>query len=82
MSLIGPRPHQPREVARYERHHKKVLSIKPGITGLAQISGRSDLSFEDEVKLDTYYIENWSLLFDLSILLRTPLAILRPRKAE
>ncbi|MDD5071605.1 MAG: sugar transferase [Patescibacteria group bacterium] len=82
MSLIGPRPHQPREVAKYERHHKKVLTIKPGITGLAQISGRSDLSFEDEVKLDTYYIENWSLLFDLGILLRTPLAILRPRKAE
>ena len=82
MSLVGPRPHQPREVARYEHHHKKVISIKPGITGLAQISGRSDLSFEDEVKLDTYYIENWSLLFDLSILLRTPLAILRGRKAE
>ncbi|MDD5032244.1 MAG: sugar transferase [Patescibacteria group bacterium] len=82
MSLIGPRPHQPREVAKYERHHKKVLNIKPGITGLAQISGRSDLSFEDEVKLDTYYIENWSILLDLSILLRTPLAIFRPRKAE
>lgn len=82
MSLVGPRPHQPREVARYEHHHKKVMSIKPGITGLAQISGRSDLSFEDEVKLDTYYIENWSLLFDLSILLRTPLAVLRGRKAE
>ncbi|MDD4332795.1 MAG: sugar transferase [Patescibacteria group bacterium] len=82
MSLVGPRPHQPREVAKYESHHKKVLSIKPGITGLAQISGRSDLSFEEEVKLDTYYIENWSLLFDLTILLRTPLAVLRGRKAE
>jgi len=82
MSLVGPRPHQPREVARYEHHHKKVMSIKPGITGLAQISGRSDLSFEDEVKLDTYYIENWSLLFDLSILLRTPLAVIKERKAE
>ncbi len=82
MSLVGPRPHQPREVAKYEHHHRKVLSIKPGITGLAQISGRSDLSFEEEVKLDTYYIENWSLLFDLAILLRTPLAILKSRKAE
>jgi len=82
MSLVGPRPHQPREVARYEHHHKKVMSIKPGITGLAQISGRSDLSFEDEVKLDTYYIENWSLFFDLSILLRTPLAVIKERKAE
>ena len=82
MSLVGPRPHQPREVAKYERRHKKVLTIKPGITGLAQISGRSDLSFEDEVKLDSYYIENWSLALDLSILLRTPLAVLRKRKVE
>ncbi len=82
MSLVGPRPHQAREVAKYEHRHKKVMTIKPGLTGLAQISGRSDLRFEDEVKLDTYYIENWSLLFDLSILLRTPLAILRRRKVE
>ncbi|MFH1233602.1 MAG: sugar transferase [Patescibacteria group bacterium] len=82
MSLVGPRPHQPREVDKYERHHKKVLSIKPGVTGLAQISGRSDLSFEDEVKLDSYYIENWSLLFDIAILFRTPLAILKKRKVE
>ena len=82
MSLIGPRPHQPREVEKYERHHKKVLTIKPGITGLAQISGRSDLSFEDEVRLDSYYLENWSLLLDLSILLRTPLAVLKGRRAE
>ena len=81
LSIVGPRPHQPREVAKYENHHKKLLNIKPGITGMAQISGRSDLSFEEEVKLDTYYIENWSILFDLSILLRTPVAILKPRKA-
>ena len=82
MSLVGPRPHLPEEVAKYEQSHKKVLTIKPGITGLAQVSGRSDLTFEDEVKLDTYYIENWSLLLDLSILLRTPLAVFRNRKAE
>lgn len=82
MSLVGPRPHLPEEVAKYEHHHKKVLMIKPGMTGLAQISGRSDLSFEEEVKLDTYYIENWSLLFDLSIFLRTPLAVLKGRKVE
>ena len=80
VSLIGPRPHQPREVEKYQRSHKKVLAIKPGITGLAQISGRSDLTFEEEVKLDTYYIENWSLLSDLGILIRTPLAVLRHRK--
>ena len=82
VSLVGPRPHQPREVALYQRHHKKVLAIKPGITGLAQISGRSDLSFEEEVKLDTYYLENWSLWFDLVIILKTPIAILKKRRAE
>jgi len=82
MSMVGPRPHQPREVMKYEKHHKKVLAIKPGVTGLAQISGRSDLSFEEEVKLDTYYIENWSLLLDISIILRTPVAMLRRRKVE
>lgn len=82
MSLVGPRPHFPEEVAKYENHHKKTLTIKPGITGLAQISGRSDLMFEEEVKLDIYYIENWSMLLDLSILLKTPLAVLRKREAE
>jgi len=82
MSLVGPRPHLPEEVAKYEHHHKKVLTIKPGITGMAQISGRSDLSFEEEVKLDTYYIENWSILLDFSLLLRTPLAVIKGRQAE
>ncbi|MFA5359172.1 MAG: sugar transferase [Patescibacteria group bacterium] len=76
MSLVGPRPHQPREVEKYQRHHKAVLAIKPGITGLAQISGRSDLDFDEEVRLDTYYIENWSILLDLWILLRTPIVVL------
>lgn len=82
MSLVGPRPHLPEEVAKYERHHKKVLTVKPGITGLAQISGRSDLTFEEEVKLDTYYVENWSVLLDSAILMRTPWAVVRGRKAE
>jgi exopolysaccharide biosynthesis polyprenyl glycosylphosphotransferase len=82
MSLVGPRPHLPEEVAKYERHHKKVLDVKPGVTGMAQVSGRSDLSFEEEVKLDTYYIENWSPLLDITILLRTPLAVFRKREAE
>ncbi len=82
MSLVGPRPHLPEEVAKYQVHHKKVLTIKPGITGLAQVSGRSDLSFEDETRLDAYYIENWSLWLDLVILLRTPMAVFKSRKAE
>ncbi|MBI2582969.1 sugar transferase, partial [Candidatus Azambacteria bacterium] len=76
MSLVGPRPHMPVEVAEYEKHHKKVFNIKSGLTGLAQISGRSDLDFEDEVKLDTYYIENWSFGLDLEILLKTPFVVL------
>lgn len=81
MSLVGPRPHQPREVDKYQKHHKIVLAIKPGITGMAQISGRSDLSFEDEVKLDAVYIENWSLLIDLIILIKTPFAVFRRKGA-
>lgn len=81
MSLVGPRPHEPEEVAKYEKHHKKVLLIKPGITGLAQISGSSDLSFEEEVKLDTYYIENWSLKKDIYILLKTLLILFTDQSA-
>lgn len=79
MSLVGPRPHMPKEVAKYEKHHRKVFNIKPGITGLAQISGRSDLDFNEEVKLDTFYIENWSLKLDLKILLNTPAVVLFKR---
>lgn len=82
MSLVGPRPHLPEEVAKYEKRHQKVLTVKPGITGLAQISGRSDLDFEEEVRLDTYYIENWSLKLDLQILFKTPLAVFVRRQAE
>jgi len=81
MSLIGPRPHQPREVINYQKHHRTVLAIKPGITGLAQISGRSDLTFEEEVKLDTFYIERWNLLTDLIILIKTPFVVLRKKGA-
>ncbi len=77
MSLVGPRPHQPREVANYAKHHKIVFAIKPGITGLAQISGRSALTFEEEVKLDAFYIENWNLYLDLIILVKTPFIILK-----
>lgn len=82
MSLVGPRPHLPEEVAKYENHHRKALAIKPGITGLAQVSGRSDLLFEEEMKLDVYYLENWSLLMDIAILFKTPLAVLKHRQAE
>lgn len=81
MSLVGPRPHQPREVAQYQKHHRKVLNIKPGLTGLAQISGRSDLEFEEEVRLDTFYLEHWSVFLDLIIILKTPFILLKHRRA-
>lgn len=80
MSLIGPRPHQPREVAKYKPWQEKLFTIKPGITGLAQISGRSDLDFDDEARLDISYIENWTPWFDFSIFVRTPLSLLQKRK--
>jgi len=81
MSLVGPRPHQPREVDQYEARHRAVLNMKPGITGLAQISGRSDLEFTEEMSLDTYYMENWSILLDWYILLKTPLILFKKRRA-
>jgi len=81
MSLIGPRPHQPDEIAKYEKHHKKVLLIRPGMTGMAQIGGSSNLPFEQEVKLDTYYIENWSLKKDIYILLKTLIILFKDRSA-
>ena len=59
----------------------RVLMIRPGITGLAQVSGRSDLAFEDEIRLDTFYIENWTPLMDLAILLKTPLVVFAKKGA-
>jgi exopolysaccharide biosynthesis polyprenyl glycosylphosphotransferase len=81
MSIVGPRPHQPREVEKYSDSQRRVLTIKPGITGMAQISGRSDLVFDEEARLDTWYIENWSLFLDLYILLKTPFAVLQKKGA-
>lgn len=77
MSLVGPRPHEPEEVAKYEKRHRKLLTIKPGITGMSQVNGSSDLDFEREVKLDVYYIENWSLFLDIILLFKTFLIFLK-----
>ena len=71
MSLVGPRPPLAAEVDRYEQHVHRRLRVRPGLTGLWQVSGRSDLSWEQSVRLDLYYVENWSLVQDLLILLRT-----------
>ena len=75
MSLVGPRPALPEETAQYGRHMLRRLVVKPGITGLWQVSGRSDLSVEDSVRLDVRYVENWSLLLDLQILWKTGWAV-------
>src|SRR5271155_5142169 len=71
MSLIGPRPALPYEVEQYEPRHRRRLEVLPGVTGLWQVSGRNHLSFEDMVRLDVQYLENWSLTSDLKILART-----------
>jgi exopolysaccharide biosynthesis polyprenyl glycosylphosphotransferase len=81
MSLVGPRPLPVRDYRMLEAWHRKRYLVLPGITGLWQISGRSNLTFDDLVRLDFYYIENWSIWLDISILIKTPLAILSGRGA-
>jgi exopolysaccharide biosynthesis polyprenyl glycosylphosphotransferase len=76
MSLVGPRPIIPSELEHYGDRSASFLALKPGITGLWQISGRNDISYEDRVKLDIYYVENWSLGLDMKILLKTAVTIL------
>lgn len=81
MSVVGPRPNLPDEVARYQEWHRKRLTVNPGMTGLWQVSGRSDLTFDEMVLLDLYYVENWNVGFDIGIILRSLPAILRARGA-
>jgi exopolysaccharide biosynthesis polyprenyl glycosylphosphotransferase len=75
MSLVGPRPALPEETDRYHHHMRRRLAVKPGITGLWQVSGRSDLPWDEAVRLDVRYVENWSLMLDLQILWKTWSAI-------
>jgi exopolysaccharide biosynthesis polyprenyl glycosylphosphotransferase len=77
MSLVGPRPPLAREVAGYPADMRRRLVVKPGLTGLWQVSGRSDLSWEESIRLDLTYVENWSLAMDLAILARTLSAVVR-----
>jgi exopolysaccharide biosynthesis polyprenyl glycosylphosphotransferase len=81
MSLVGPRPALQTEVMQYCQDAQRRLVVRPGLTGLWQVSGRSDLSWEDTVRLDVKYVDNWSLALDLSILLRTVQAVLGHRGA-
>jgi lipopolysaccharide/colanic/teichoic acid biosynthesis glycosyltransferase len=75
MSLVGPRPQVAAEVALYDDSLRRRLHVRPGMTGLWQVSGRNDLSLEDAARLDVYYVDNWSMTQDLSILLRTVRAV-------
>jgi lipopolysaccharide/colanic/teichoic acid biosynthesis glycosyltransferase len=75
MALVGPRPPLPREVEKYAKHVHRRLLVKPGITGLWQVSGRSDLAWDESVRLDLSYVENWTLMGDLRILWRTARAV-------
>ncbi|MGC9197083.1 MAG: sugar transferase, partial [Syntrophobacteraceae bacterium] len=82
MSLVGPRPPIPYEVENYDLWHwRRVLEMKPGITGLWQVRGRSKTTFDEMVRLDIKYITNWSLRLDLKLILMTPLAVLSARGA-
>jgi len=81
MSLVGPRPPLPSEVAWYDQDVARRLLVKPGMTGLWQVSGRSDLSWEDGIRLDLYYVENWSLATDATILWKTVGAVAARRGA-
>jgi lipopolysaccharide/colanic/teichoic acid biosynthesis glycosyltransferase len=82
MSLVGPRPPIPAEVARYERWQRRRLAMKPGLTGLWQVSGRNELDFEHWMTLDLQYIDNWSPWLDLKILAKTVPVVLSGRGAS
>ncbi len=82
MSLVGPRPQRQVEVDLYATKDFRRLRVRPGMTGLWQVSGRSDLDWEDAIKLDNYYVENWSMIGDLIILSRTVRAVFRAKGAH
>jgi Undecaprenyl-phosphate galactose phosphotransferase WbaP len=81
MSLVGPRPVVEAEIEKYGENFKRVFSVKPGLTGLWQISGRSDTNYLERISYDTYYLQSWSVWLDLWIIYRTPVAIIRGRGA-
>jgi len=81
MSLVGPRPHPVKEVAEYGWHHRRRLCVKPGMTGLAQVNGRSNLQWENTVELDLAYIDTWTPWLDLTIAIRTIRAVLSAQGA-
>jgi lipopolysaccharide/colanic/teichoic acid biosynthesis glycosyltransferase len=81
MSLVGPRPVTDPEIEKYGENSRRILTVKPGLTGLWQVSGRSDTDYAERVAHDLYYIQSWSVWLDLWILYRTPGAILKGKGA-
>jgi lipopolysaccharide/colanic/teichoic acid biosynthesis glycosyltransferase len=81
MSLVGPRMISPAEIEMYDRWDMNLLTVRPGITGLWQVSGRSDITYEERVRLDMYYIRNWSIWQDLQLLFQTIPAVINGRGA-
>jgi lipopolysaccharide/colanic/teichoic acid biosynthesis glycosyltransferase len=81
MSLVGPRPQVAAEVAMYDDAMRRRLHVRPGMTGLWQVSGRNDLTIEEAIRLDLYYVDNWSIAQDLSILVRTLGAVVSAKGA-
>lgn len=81
MSLVGPRPPLPEEASRYDEREHRRLAVKPGLTGLWQVSGRSDLSWQETVSLDLWYVDNWSVATDMGLLARTVRAVTDGRGA-
>ena len=81
MSLVGPRPLPTRDFQLLEAWHRRRYNVLPGMTGLWQVSGRSDLTFDDLVRLDFYYLENWSIWLDITIMFKTPFVVVARRGA-
>lgn len=77
MSLVGPRIICPAELEKYGEHRQLLLTVKPGLTGYWQVNGRQEVNYEERVRMDLHYIQNWSLAMDLRILLKTPRAVLK-----
>ena len=80
--MIGPRPHLPEEISKFSIKEKRILEVRPGITGLAQVSGRSDLPFSKEIEFDLYFIQNWSLILELKIFFKTLIVVILGKGAD
>jgi len=81
MSLVGPRMVTPAELEKYGECKKLLLTVKPGITGYWQVNGRQEVSYDERIRMDVYYIQNWNLWMDIEILLRTPVKVLKKEGA-